>query len=261
MLRLLFALLFLSANPLQAETCQLKMQAQHFPPRFIKLETNDGAEAWQGFNAELYQELATRLGCQAKLLEIPFGRALQMLKDGELSIMSNVTKNAERSEFAYFIGPISTEHTMVVGPRTLLGQVNNLQTLAEIPGPIGLMQGVFYGEAFANELANNPLLQRQLAYVSTSQQKLDLLQRGRIQLTFEDSLILQQLYKDSVLDEQEFVALFTLHQTEVYLAVSKAAVTETLRQQIEQAWQQLLDDGTLATLQRRYFASADEPRL
>lgn len=261
MLRLLFMLIIVIVSPLHAESCVLKMQAQHFPPRFIKHETADDGVVWQGFNAELYKQLAQRLGCQAELLEIPFGRALQMLADGELTMMSNMSKNEERAGFALFIGPVSIERTVVVGHHSLLGTVGNLQQLSEIEGQIGLMQGVFYGQGFAHEVEHNTQLQQRLAYVGTSQQKLDLLQRGRIQLTFEDSLTLQQLYKDKVLDEQELVALFTLYQTPVYLAVSKVGISEVLQQQLQQAWQQMIDDGTVARLKRRYFSSADRPSL
>lgn len=259
MVRWLFALMMLGVNSLQAEPCLLKVQAQHFPPRFIKVESATDEVVWQGFNAELYQQLADRMGCQLELLEIPFGRAMQMLADGELGMMSNVSKNAERAEFAHFIGPVSTERTMVVGERALLGKVGNLQQLAEVDGQIGLMQGVFYGQKFANELAQNPQLQRRLAYVGTSQQKLDLLLRGRIQLTFEDSLTLQQLYQQQVLDEQKQVALFTLYESSVYLALSKAAFDKDRLHQLEQAWQQLVADGTLLHLQQRYFTTADSP--
>ena len=259
MLRLFITLMFLNASLVMAAPCVLQMQAQHFPPRFIKLEAADGVSQWHGFNAELYKELASRVGCEAELLEIPWGRALQMLADGELSMMSNMSKNEERAGFVLFIGPVSIERTVVVGHHTLLGTVGNLQQLSEIEGQIGLMQGVFYGQDFAREVKHNPELQQRLAYVGTSQQKLELLQRGRIQLTFEDSLTLQQLYKDKVLDEQEWVALFTLHQTPVYLAVSKAGISEPLQQQLQQAWQQMIDDGTVARLKRRYFSSADRP--
>lgn len=259
MLRLLSPLLVLLWMPFQSVACVLQMQAQHFPPRFIKLESTTGEVVWQGFNAELYQQLAERMGCKAELLEIPFGRAMQMLADGELGMMSNVSKNAERAEFAHFIGPVSTERTMVVGERSLLGLVGNLQQLAEVDGQIGLMQGVFYGQAFADELEQNPQLQERLAYVGTSQQKLDLLLRGRIQLTFEDSLTLQQLYQQGVLDEQELVALFTLYESPVYLAVSKAAFDKERLHQLQLAWQQLVADGTLAGLQQRYFSAVELP--
>lgn len=261
MLRLLAILVLQITLPVLATPCVLQMQAQHFPPRFIKLETADGLLQWHGFNAELYQELANRVGCQAELLEIPWGRALQMLADGELSMMSNMSKNEERAEFALFIGPVSIERIVVVGHHSLLDKVGNLQQLSEVEGQIGLMQGVFYGDGFAREVERNTQLQQRLAYVGTSQQKLDLLLRGRIQLTFEDSLTLQQLYKDKVLDEQEFVTLFTLFETPVYLAVSQSEVPEALRNQLEQAWQQLIDDGTLAALKLRYFSSADLPTL
>ena len=259
MVRWLLALVMISATSLQAEPCLLKVQAQHFPPRFIKLESATGEVEWQGFNAELYQQLAERMGCQLELFEIPFGRAMQLLAEGELGMMSNVSKNAERAEFAHFIGPVSTERTMVVGSSSLLGQVSNLQQLAEVDGHIGLMQGVFYGQEFANELAQNTHLQERLAYVGTSQQKLDLLLRGRIQLTFEDSLTLQQLYQQQVLDQLELVALFTLYESPVYLAVSKAAFDKERLHQLQLAWQQLVADGVLSGLQQCYFSAVELP--
>ena len=250
---LLWVLLCCGLLPLQLQACLLQMQAQHFPPRFIKQETEQGEVRWQGFNAELYHALARRLDCQAELLEIPWGRALQMLAEGELSMMSNASWNEERAAFAHFIGPVSMERTLVVGPVAMQGKVTDLRQLTQVPGQISLMQGVYYGSDFAREAEQNPALQQRLAYVSTSQQKLELLLRGRVQLTFEDSLTLQQLYQQQVLDPHDFIALFTLHENPVYLMVSKEQFDQPRLALLEAAWLQLVEDGTLAELKQRYF--------
>ena len=55
--------------------CELTMQAQHFPPRFIKAA--DGS--WTGYNIELFQALAKELGCSSQFLETPWGRSMQLL--------------------------------------------------------------------------------------------------------------------------------------------------------------------------------------
>ena len=104
MIRVLSMLFLLLADGVLADTsCQLSMQAQHYPPRFIKQQHADGSVHWQGFNAELFHLIAKNAGCEANYIEVPWGRALQLLAAGELDAMSNMSHNAERESFAHFV--------------------------------------------------------------------------------------------------------------------------------------------------------------
>lgn len=257
MVRMLSMLLVLiSETALAAASCELSMQAQHYPPRFIKPAQTDGKVQWQGFNAELFYLLASAAGCTAKIVEVPWGRALQLLAAGELDAMSNMSRNAERESYAYFVGPHQQESILVLSNSREYDVVQDLNALLQSREPVSVMQGIYYGEQFEQSLAQQTDWNKRLIYVSSSQHKLELFIAGRVRFTFEDSINLQQLYNDGVLDPGQHKALFTLHYNPVYFAFSKQSVTPEQLLGLQQAWQQLSADGSVQQLKQRYFPAS-----
>ncbi|MDP2714169.1 ABC transporter substrate-binding protein [Rheinheimera sp.] len=254
MLKVLSIFFILLPAAISASTsCQLSIQAQHYPPRFIKQQNTDGKVYWQGFNAELFHLLAKNSGCEANYIEVPWGRALQLLASGELDAMSNMSHNPERDSYAYFVGPHQQERILVLSNSPGANLVKDLSALLQSGQAISVMQGIYYGEQFEQALARDPDWSKRLIYVSSSQQKLDLFIAGRVQFTFEDSLNLQQLYLEGVLNPQQHKLAFTLHQNSVYFAFSKQSVTLPQLRQLQQAWQKITADGSLDKLKNQYF--------
>lgn len=245
--------ILLSATAPAAGGCQLSMQAQHYPPRFVKQQHTDGSVSWQGFNAELFQLLAKNAGCNAIIVEAPWGRALQLLAAGKLDVMSNMSHNTERESYAYFVGPHQQERILVLSNDTRANSVTDLPALLQSQQAIAVMQGIYYGEQFEQTLAQQPDWSKRLIFVSSSQQKLELFIAGRVQFTFEDSINLQQLYNDGTLSRQQHKPLFTLYQNPVYFAFSKKSVPPTQLQQLQQAWHKITTDGSLLELKQHYF--------
>ena len=256
MTKVLALLLIMFSTPFSAVTaCELSMQAQHYPPRFIKHTSIDGAAQWQGFNAELFYLLSEASGCTGKIVEVPWGRALQLLAAGEIDVMSNMSRNAEREGFAHFVGPHQQEQILVLSNSREFDQLHSLDALLQSRQPVSVMQGIYYGEQFEQALAQQAEWANRLVYVSTSQQKLEMFIAGRVAYTFEDSINLQQLYNDGVLNRQQHKPLFSLHTNPVYFAFSKQSVSKEQLQRLQQAWHQLQNDGIVDKLKQRYFAA------
>lgn len=254
MLKLFNSLLVLSlAIACSVHACTLSMQAQHYPPRFIKQIAPDGTLSWQGFNADLFSLLAEEAGCNTQIIQVPWGRALQLLASGDLDAMSNMSHNAERESFAHFVGPHQQERIVVLANNARHMVVKDLAALLSSQEAISVMQGIYYGEQFERALAQQPNWEKRLIYVSSSQQKLELFLAGRVYFTFEDSINLQQLYNEGILNPQQHKPLFTLHQNPVYFAFSKHSVSATQLQKLQQAWQRISNDGRLQALKQHYF--------
>lgn len=231
--------------------CELTMQAQHFPPRFIKAD--DGS--WTGYNIELFQALAKELGCSSQFLETPWGRSMQLLASGDLDAMSNVSYNEQRAMFAYFIGPHQQEQIKLV---TNLQPTPNETTLAELVNGqnlIAAMQGIYYGKDFEQALETQPKFRQRLMFVTLNQQKLALFLSGRVQYMLEDQINLQQLYLNNTLDPKQHSALFTLHENPVFFAFSKQRFRIIGQKALEDAWQALLNKGIQLELEQKYFAT------
>ena len=243
------ALLLLLFMPV-SQACQLTMQAQHFPPRFIKDSTGN----WSGYNIELFRLLAKNIGCKVHFLEIPWARAIQLLAAGELDVMSNMSINTERAEFAYFIGPHQQEQVKLLTNMPLSPNKSSLQELISSNYLIAAMRGIYYGPNFQQALEIAPQFRQRLVFVATNQQKLELFLSGREQYMLEDQINLQQLYRNNTLNPLQHKALFTLYENPVYFAFSKKRWSDSQQQALSKAWQKLVAEGKVQQLQQQYFA-------
>jgi len=249
-----------------APSCEFTMAAQHFPPRFIKLappalsstQQAPHLPSWQGYNVELFTALSQSVGCQATIIDVPWARALNLLKQGELTVMSNMSHNAERERFAHFIGPHRYDQMLLIGQRQWLGTFKTLDDLAAHKAPIVLMQGVYYGEKFAallpapsaHHMAPSP---SRWVFVTSNAQKIDMLAGGRVELSVEDELTLQQLYRQQRLDPALIVPLLTLEKNAVYFAFSRQQITDEQATLLQHAWQRIERDGTVQRITSKYF--------
>lgn len=239
-------LLSFSALP---NACELTMQAQHFPPRFIKAE--DGS--WSGYNIELFQALAKELGCSSQFLETPWGRSMQLLANGALDAMSNVSYNEQRAQFAYFIGPHQQEQVQLVTNLVPAPTKTSLTDLVNGQNLIAAMQGIYYGADFEQALDAAPAFQQRLVFVTINQQKLDLFLSGRVQYMLEDQINLQQLYLNQILDPTLHPALFTVYENPVFFAFSKHSTQHFGQEKLAAAWQKLVSTGLQQQLAQKYF--------
>lgn len=246
LLKIMLSSLLLLMSPVSL-ACQLTMQAQHFPPRFIK----DAAGNWSGFNIEVFRLLANKMGCEAQFLEIPWGRAIQLLASGGIDAMSNMSYNAERAEFALFIGPHQQEQVQLVTNQQPDPAKTSLTDLIKGSQLITLMKGIYYGQAFEQAIATFPEFAQRLVFVTTNQQKLELFLTGRVQFMLEDQINLQQLYQQQILEPQRHPALFILYENPVYFAFSKQRWPN--KEQLDKAWQELVVEGAIEHLHHHYF--------
>lgn len=256
----------LSSSAGFAPSCEFTMAAQHFPPRFIKLtppalsSTQQAPleSRWQGYNVELFTALSQSVGCQATIIDVPWARALNLLNQGELTVMSNMSHNEERERFAHFIGPHRYDQMLLIGQRQWLGTFKTLDDLAAHKAPIVLMQGVYYGEKFAALFpASGPhqtaASSSRWVFVTTNAQKIDMLASGRVELSVEDELTLQQLYRQQRLDPALIVPLLTLEKNAVYFAFSRHQITDEQAKLLQHAWQRIEQDGTVQRITNKYF--------
>lgn len=59
----------------------------------------------QGAGYELFQAIASELNLQVKYIILPFKRALELMKSGEIDIMFGLLKTVERQEYIHFVEP------------------------------------------------------------------------------------------------------------------------------------------------------------
>lgn len=223
-----------------AYSCVLRMAAEtNFPPYLMLKEQN-----WQGQTVELAQLLATEVGCELQIVNVPWLRALAQIKSGEVDLVSHLSySDARKNDFA-FIGPHHIESMWLIGDPTKLPKVTTLKDLSEDVdlGRIAELIGAYYGEEFAL-LKQNPFFARQLVSISSIQDKLALLEAGRVNAILEDDSVLYYWQTQGYKNARHYQPILPIYESPVYFGFSKKTLSKPMLIRLQNAWQTLYDRG------------------
>ncbi len=243
-----FALMLLLCSG-APQACILRMAAEtNFPPYLI-LED----QSWQGQTVELAQLLAKEVGCELQVVNIPWLRALAQIKSGELDFVSHLSySNARIKDFA-FIGPHHIESMWLIGNPAKLPKVTALKDLSETVdlGRIAELVGAYYGEEFAL-LKQNPFFARQLVSISSIQDKLALLEAGRVNAILEDDSVLHYWQTEGYSNAQNYQPLLPVYKSPVYFGFSKKNLSHSMLVKLKNAWQTIYDRGDVDKTIQKY---------
>ncbi|MDD0841785.1 substrate-binding periplasmic protein [Pseudomonas sp. Gutcm_11s] len=183
----LLALCLTFANVAVAEesSCHLRVGWEEWFPLIYQQD-----EQLTGNEYELLQQLASGAGCSLEFVEMPWARALQLLKQGQLDMLYGASRTAEREAYAQFSQAYRQEQMVLVvrateGPRQQeLGRLSLVNWLAEPrpngqPRVLGLIRGFYYGEAL-EAIVRDPAAHTQRMEVRWDQQLHQVLSLGRI---------------------------------------------------------------------------------
>jgi len=232
-----------------AASCELKLRLAHYPPHAFE----DAQGQWRGIDVDVAVMLIKRVGCHYKIIEVPWARAISMLRSGKIDVMPSMSFKKERDEYAKFIGPVRVERIVLASP------VNRPITLAQFKRfdiynkPITIQRGAFYGSIFAEIYQSSENPETDFFAIPNNRIKLELLQKGRVSGLIEDELnIYYHLNKEPEFSGYK-VHLTTLHQNLVYLAFSRRSVPTKQLQQLNIAYQQLSSSGQLDQIHQYYL--------
>lgn len=231
------------------QACVLRMAAEtDFPPHLILKE-----QGWQGQSVELLQLLAREVGCELTFINSPWLRSLVQINSGELDVVSHLSySEARKSDFA-FIGPHHIESIWLIGDPDTLPRISTLQDLSQDVdlGRIAELNGAYYGEEF-ELLKQSPFFARQLVSISSIQDKLALLEAGRVNAILEDVSVLQYWQTHQYKNAKKYQPLVLVYQSPVYFGFSKRTLSKAMLVKLQQAWQKLHEQGLIAHTVQRY---------
>lgn len=233
-----------------ATACQWRFAAENdFPPHLIKV--ND--QHWRGQTVELLQALAAKVQCQVKFVSSPWLRSLVQLKNGELDVISHLYKNTEREKDYYFLGPHHLEGIWLIGRPEQFQQVHTLtDTLTLTPKPrIAVLNGAYYGETFSRTLRDANFA-AQLVPISSIQDKLALLNAGRVDAILEDNSVLKYWQQHKAKNAALYQPIVQVYQAPVYFGFSKKTISAEQFAKLQLAWQQLVDAQTVQQIKQNY---------
>ncbi|WP_372627019.1 substrate-binding periplasmic protein [Arsukibacterium sp.] len=241
------ALLLLSIGALAEPEapCQLTVRVESEQQHSAAGSFNE-TQVSQQFNM-LLSTLVSKINCTLQFVDLPAGRAMKMLEDGQLDIMVGMSETEDRARYSYFIGPHHTERMVVVASQRVPDTVQSLQQLVELNGAISVADGGYYGPLWQQLLDDNPALLSRIFAAAGNQQKLAMLVSGRVMASLEDEATVDELLEQNDL-QHTYRKLFVIHENPVYFAFSRKTIDNIVYKQLQDAWQLMLSSGEVSQI-------------
>lgn len=225
---------------------------------YAPLTYQDSSGQWTGLDVELTRALLNEAGFTPDFVRLPWSRALEYMKTGEIQLMMNVSKTDERSEFMYWIGPERVSRMVLAVKAGNEGLP--ITTLDDFPlvaaqqnTRFGIQQDVFYSPEF-NDRLNAPDFAAGFELVPQHSLNPNKVLTGHILGFFEEETFLKYMIQQS--PEYAGLALhpFVLTQEEVYFGISKKGVSEEARERLQAAYTRLEQNGTFEEIRTRNWS-------
>lgn len=215
-----------------------------YPPYYYK----DGA-TYKGMDIEKLAEIFKRMKQDYTISDVPWLRALNMIKEGRADILVNVLKKPEREVFADFPKESFAEEIQVLFTRKDLGikYDGDLSTLAKYK--FGVMNGYSYGTAFDDAVKTGTL---KVEEVNSNIANFKKLASKRIDLVCENVFVGTYYLKQMNAADQMVVLKPPVGVTASYLAFSKKKNLKEVLEKSDQILADMKKDGTYDKIVAKY---------
>lgn len=236
-------------TPVKAEPTPLVARVADWPPSSWQ---ENGR--WLGMNVDFYQALAKESGLPLGFVDLPWSRALASLKNGECTIMAELSKTAEREKTMHFLGPYAKEEmVLVVRAEDRDVPIGNLQQLITQSRARGLQVSIerdaHYGDEFNLRLEKDPGFQATFTFARST--LAEMMTNKRLFAFIEQ----RHIAAHKIGHQPEFAGLaihpFTISSAPLYFGVSRTVDEKTLAS-LRRATETLIANGTFAAIDRKW---------
>jgi polar amino acid transport system substrate-binding protein len=202
------AFLCLFAAPGQAKAeCALRVGWDEWPPYFTYQDGN-----FSGLEYDLLKSTAKTAGCSIDLQQVPWVRALEMLKSGTLDLLYGAGYSAERAAFAKYSIPYRDEQFVLVTKGASDRRNSSISLERWIKSEDGKKShhdlGVFRGNVYGEKI--DPILKQNiknvvLVDVNDNDQMVNMLQAGRLDGYIVEDGVAQMLIRAAAFPMRRFL--------------------------------------------------------
>ena len=208
----------------------------------------------EGLTIELARATLKAMGCEAKLVEMPWARALLELQAGRLDVLPGALKTPEREQFAYFSRPFNrSPNVLFISAKT--ASKYRLKSLADIVGTqfkLGAQIGVAYGPEY-NRLIKTPEFQARITTITSRRNAWKMMELQRVDGIISDEvsalLELKQLGLSGTVIRSDVI----VSDEAATFALSKATNTPDFVTNFDKALGGLMADGSYKTIVERHL--------
>ncbi|GAA0400141.1 hypothetical protein GCM10009133_06250 [Cocleimonas flava] len=221
-----------------AESCILKARVTNIPPLYYK---NDSGE-WAGLTVDLANVLLNEAGCKGDFESISWARSLDLLENGGIDMMMNLSRTNDREQFIHFIGPQNIETAQLLTKKNITIDINSLEDFKKLPGIVGYQQGSFYGKEFHEKLRDDSEFNSKFEVVFSQEFNLNKLKSDRIIGILGQNYSGVSAQKDLLNSNEYKVHPYIIHHNEVYFGFSKKSVLPEILSKLNEAYDRAINN-------------------
>lgn len=246
---LLAAALFVPS--LASAACQVTLRWDDDPP--FSMQLADGEVV--GATVDGVRSVLHGMGCEARLVRLPWARALRELEQGRLDILPGAFRKPEREVYAHFSGVVEEASRNILFMRrdaAARWPVSELLQLRDTAFRLGAQMEVSYGPSYL-ELMQTPAFHERMKFSSNRLNLWRMAAKGRIDGVIADELSGQQEIEELGLSELIQPTPVVVSSEGVEVAFSKKSVQPEFVQLYAEVLRKQIADGTQARIKQRYL--------
>lgn len=240
-------------------TCVLRVDAEH---RALAPESEPGTP--RGYDRELLQAIASRMGCTLQRIEMTPARAIEELRAGRLDVAGPMLRTSEREAFAAFGRPVGQARYWLYLRSDVSASRHpvELAALADTSLRIAVLGSARFGDAYTRLLAE-PGVQRRLHFIPNREAMWRMAGAGRVDGLITDEFSAALAVRKGLVEAGALKPVLELPSGPVHFAFSRVSGASARIPAADAAIGAMLADGTLKALWERHFPcpmAADFPR-
>jgi polar amino acid transport system substrate-binding protein len=234
-----------------AWACEKSLRWDDDPP--FSLRQADGSIG--GIDVDLNRAVLARLGCQARLVKLPWGRALKELELGRLDILPGAFRKSEREAYAHFSGvllPPSRNILFMHVDAQARWPVSRLLDLQGTPFRLGAQIHVSYGPDY-QQLMSSEAFAARVVQVASRESLWQMIDKGRIDGIIADEQSGMYELQTLGLGDRIKSSGVVVSTEAAEVAFSKRALGPAFVAAYAAALKDLVDDGSYTRIVQRYL--------
>lgn len=231
--------------------CEKTLRWEDDPPFSMQLANGEIG----GIYVDSNRLVLKRLGCQVRLVKLPWARALKELELGRLDVLPGAFRKPEREQYAYFSGPFGKpSRNILFMHKDALARypIRHLPELRDSDLRLGAQIGVSYGEAYQQLMGHQNFAAR-VSFSANRNNLWQMIAHRRIDGVIADELTgiyeIRQLGLDEAISATQVVVANEASE----VALSKRSNTQAFVTQYRLGLERLVEDGSHAHIVQHYL--------